>query len=89
MTLSVVNCLFIKAKNKEKRGGKMLHTSNSSIIAVCMVLLFLHHILMLLYSLGHLEGNIVIIYEIKESDMQQYSSWCISYHISNTKIVKS
>ena len=51
----------------------MLYTSNSSIIAVCMVLLFLHRILMLLYSLGHLEGNTVIIYEIRESDMQQYS----------------
>lgn len=38
-----------------------------------MVLLFLHSVLMLLYSLGHLEGNIVIIYEIRESDMQQYS----------------
>lgn len=51
----------------------MLYTSNGSIIAVCMGLLFLHPILVLLYSLGHLEGNIIIIFEIRESDTQQYS----------------
>jgi len=46
---------------------------HSSIIAICTVLLFLHRILMLPHSLGHLESNIVIIYEIRGFDMQQYS----------------
>lgn len=51
----------------------MLYILNGSIIAVCTVLLFLPRILMLLYSLGHLGGNRVIIYETREFAMQEYS----------------